>query len=232
MKSPSPLLALCLAAATFFYGVGVGRYEWPPFAVLRSVLAQAVAAPDYQSARAELFRSTPGTADVVMLGDSITEHGPWSELLKGVSVINRGISGDTSHDVLARLDEVVSRKPRLVVLMIGSNDLRLGIADDRIADHVEAIVRTLLNGGASVLMQSTLHVGPTGAAYRNTDVTRLNERLRGIAARLSVPFLDVNATLAPGGVLEEKFAWDGVHLTGAAYVAWAQVLLPLVAPKP
>ena len=69
-------------------------------------------------------------AAVVFVGDSITEGGLWSEWLPGVDVINRGISGNTTQDILDRMPHIVSVKPDKLFLMIGVNDLnkRLGVA--------------------------------------------------------------------------------------------------------
>src|SRR3954451_1058356 len=60
----------------------------------------------YYRTRLDFFRQTVGDADVVMLGDSITEGIDWHELFPHVRILNRGIGGDTSAGVLNRLDEV------------------------------------------------------------------------------------------------------------------------------
>ena len=67
---------------------------------------------------------------VAFVGDSITEGGLWSEWLPGVDVINRGISGNTTQDILDRMHQIVSVQPDKLFLMIGVNDLnkRLGAA--------------------------------------------------------------------------------------------------------
>ena len=67
-------------------------------------------------------------ADVVCLGDSITRRGyPESlEKILGVSVSNAGVNGNTTRQALARLQrDVLSRKPKVVVLFFGANDSRL-----------------------------------------------------------------------------------------------------------
>jgi len=45
---------------------------------------------------------------VLFLGDSITEQGMWHEWLPEVPTLNRGIGGDTVHEVQARLDSAVN----------------------------------------------------------------------------------------------------------------------------
>ena len=72
-----------------------------------------------------LLPTLPGR--VVLLGDSITEGGVWNELLPELPVLNRGVGGETSAQVLARLDLVLNA-PSAVVLLIGTNDLSSGVS--------------------------------------------------------------------------------------------------------
>ena len=76
-------------------------------------------------ARAAQHRDLRGSPDIVMLGDSLTEWGNWHELVPEYSILNRGISGDTSSGVLDRLQEVIERRPKVVFVMIGTNDIGL-----------------------------------------------------------------------------------------------------------
>src|SRR5215204_6557347 len=118
---PYSLILWAIASmAAFVYGVGVGRYEWPPFRFIAELRASKLVSDPLspsQEARLSVFRSTPGTFDVIMLGDSITEGGNWSELFPGVRIANRGMASDTSINILARLHEVAARAPKLVFLM-------------------------------------------------------------------------------------------------------------------
>src|SRR5829696_483482 len=82
--------------------------------------------------RISVYENTPGTAEIVMLGDSLTDWGNWNELLPGLSLINRGIAGDTSAGVITRLGEIIQRKPNVVALMIGVNDILQGSASETV----------------------------------------------------------------------------------------------------
>ena len=62
-----------------------------------------------------------------MLGDSLTEWGNWHELVPEFRIINPGIGGDTSSGVLDRLQEVIGRRPKVVFVMIGTNDIGLQV---------------------------------------------------------------------------------------------------------
>lgn len=62
--------------------------------------------------------------DIVFLGNSITAEGEdWGRRFGYSKIKNRGIGGDVTDGVLARLDEIIYFKPRAVFLLIGINDL-------------------------------------------------------------------------------------------------------------
>ncbi|MBW6498842.1 MAG: sialate O-acetylesterase, partial [Bacteroidales bacterium] len=74
--------------------------------------------------RQSMFELLPDTdGEIIMLGNSITNVGAWEELLQNPRVKNRGISGDNTFGVLARMDEVLSSKPAKIFILIGINDI-------------------------------------------------------------------------------------------------------------
>ncbi len=78
--------------------------------------------PYYWHKKSQFEKLPKSESDIIMLGDSITDEGEWTELL-GLNVKNRGISGDTIERILHRLDTILESKPKQVFLMIGINDL-------------------------------------------------------------------------------------------------------------
>ena len=91
-----------------------------------------------------------------MLGDSHTEGIDWRELFPDVKILNRGISGDTSEGVLNRLEEVIGRHSKIVFLMIGGNDLQMGVPVPLVDANIRSIVQTLGRQGIHVALQTTL----------------------------------------------------------------------------
>ena len=164
----------------FAYGIAVGHYKWPPFDLLKSALRTVISAQSKAAweARVSLFKDTPGFADIVMLGDSLSEAGNWSELLTGMKVINRGIGSDTSAGVLARLPEIIARRPKLVFIMIGENDLEQRTSPEDTARNIRAIVRMLSEHHINSVIQSVLHVAQGHKPDINSKVKRLNELLK------------------------------------------------------
>lgn len=227
------IILAAVALVTFIYGVGVGRWEWPPFHTLRSLKEATFPTelrPDvYALARMSLFQQTPGTAPVIMLGDSLTEHGNWSELFPNAHILNRGIGNDTSASVLSRLPEVVARRPNLVLLMIGINDILSGTPIDIIETNIRDIIQEL--DGANTVVQSTLYVSaqlPRAPRDMNARIAALNARLSLLCEEQGLSFLDLNAVLASGIQLQSRYTFDGIHLNGAAYLLWRNAISPYV----
>lgn len=179
--------------------------------------------------RSAFFQQSQSEAAVVMLGDLITEYGgDWSELL-AIPALNRGIAYDTTEDMLLRLDEVIERKPRIVAVMVGINDLRFGVPVDLVATRIEKILTKLQAANVQPVMQSTLLTAEQlGEPTTNVAITSLNRTLSQWCTSQDIPFLNLNASLAPEGTLDPKITLDGIHLTDAGYLRWRDALDPLL----
>lgn len=227
-------LAYCaIVLGLFGSGVVVGRYDLPPIVALRALKTTlfAQAKPDLRKYRSPhylwrraMFEVLPGRADVIMLGDSITEHGVWQELFPTVSILNRGIGLDTSDGVLDRLDEITRRQPKIVFLMIGVNDLFLGISPQIVEQNIQSIVSALLRGGIKPIVQSTLFVADNPEL--NAKIQKLDDALRQWCANSGTTYIDLNRVLAPERKLLQRYTWDGTHLNGDAYLQWRDVIAP------
>ena len=99
--------------------------------------------------RASRFESLPPVRrGTVFLGDSLTAGGEWAEMFGDPTLMNRGIPGETTRGVLARLDPITAGAPAKVFLMIGTNDLFRGaeIQGGRrieLFDHGRVIISSL-----------------------------------------------------------------------------------------
>jgi lysophospholipase L1-like esterase len=163
-------------------------------------------------------------APLILLGDSITAAGPWSEAFPQRRVINAGIPGDTSVDLLARLDTLPSLPGATVVLMAGINDILQDQPTAAVADRLLAVRRGLLERGAArVVMVSTLpceasRLGPRCLA----PVAELNRSLQEQLAAADV--LDLRPELSDAGGLRRSMGTDGLHLSQEAYQVWLRRL--------
>ncbi|HHW36608.1 MAG TPA: GDSL family lipase [Bacillales bacterium] len=162
-------------------------------------------------------------ANVVMLGDSITQAVDWHELLKRNDVVNRGIRGDNTEGMLNRLHYVYILKPKMVFLMGGINDIKSNEATpEEIARNHRKIVVELMDRHIKPVITSTLYVASNEKKHKkiNQKVDELNALLKMVAKERNIAFIDLNGKLATGKSLNKKYTIDGVHLMGNAYQIW------------
>jgi len=172
--------------------------------------------------------STPGTTDIVMIGDSITAGGRWDAHYKGVRVANRGVSSDTALKILARMDGILETHPKRALLMFGINDIYNGVPVGRILHRYDEIVAILLSRDIEVVIQATLACSGLGCGDKLARVKALNAGLRRLAKARGLQFVDINTALSDRNGLKAAFTRDGVHLNGQGYARWYAVLKPYV----
>jgi lysophospholipase L1-like esterase len=226
------VISIVILVVAFVAGVGVGTWKPHIFTALmiRLGLKDRVFDNPYYHSRLAFFRQTVGDADVIMLGDSITEGIDWRELFPGVRILNRGIGGDTSAGVLNRLDEVITRHPKVVFLMIGSNDLQMEVPVPTINANIRSIVAALEQKQIRVVLQKVLYARAGYRTQPSNKVNELNDLLSDLCSAPRVLCLNLNQILAEGGALSPSFSFDGLHLNTAGYLAWKNEIKTLLPP--
>lgn len=186
--------------------------------------------------RLAFFRQMPDRKnEIVFLGNSITEVGEWQELLAGRPVVNRGISGDVTFGVLARLDEVLASKPKKIFLLIGVNDLKRGLPVELIARNHQRIVSRIREASprTAIYLQSVLpvHEPMLASIYQkitNARVAELNRRLQALAGQRHIRYVNLHEVFADEhGQLKRELTTDGLHLKATAYLLWVNQLKKL-----
>lgn len=199
----------------------------------------SVAQSNYDYQRRSLFDSLRvRTCDIVFLGNSITDGCEWAELFDNRHIRNRGISGDRSDWLLDRLDPIVAGHPKKVFLMIGTNDLAQGAAPAEVAANVLRLLDRFAaeSPWTKVYVQSILPVNgeefASGFAHltKGAAIVETNRLLAELCeGRKKVLFIDVHAALVDEhGRLDCRYTNDGVHLLGAGYLVWKEVIKPYV----
>ena len=167
----------------------------------------------------------PGLAppEVMMLGDSITEAGPWQALFPKTRILNRGVSGYTTYDLLREMNATVALRPAKVFLMIGINDLLRRATVEQTFKQYTLIVDALQKNKITVVMQATLECSRSQCGSVIEAVKSLNQNLQALAEARNIQWLDLNPGLANDeqGLLP-KYTWDGLHLSKPAYLYWAE----------
>lgn len=180
----------------------------------------------------------------VLFGDSITEIFNSYELFydfsqkSGQAVYNRGISGDTSDRLLWRLKtNALNIEPRNLVILIGTNDLGLGVPIEDVVRNVGEILRittqtlpntnVVLQGVYPVNKYMSLAAAQMVGKRKNKNITALNEQLRALAMDSGVFYLDLTDTLADKkGRLAKEFCYDGLHLNVHGFTVVAKEIIP------
>jgi lysophospholipase L1-like esterase len=188
---------------------------------------------DHYAKRTAQFDKEPIViGKIVFLGNSITEGGPWGELIGDNTVINRGIGGDITFTVLKRLDDVIKRKPAKVFILIGINDIGKDIPDAVIADNCRKIVQRIKAGSpqTTIFLQSILPLNPSYLNFpqhydKENHVIHTNMLLRQVAESTQCRFVNLYPLfLDDQQRLDKKFTGDGLHLNRAAYEVWVNFL--------
>ena len=164
---------------------------------------------------------------ILMLGDSLTEWGNWKQLLGREDIVNKGISGNTSFDILNRLDSVLNTQADLAVLMFGINDLFWGHRVSEIFLNYQKIIEYIEKKINKIAVQSTIYLATdeNESERINKKVTKLNEKLFNYTQKnKSMVFFDINNAMSPMGSLEPEYTTDGVHFNEKGYEVWGKKL--------
>src|SRR5688500_976232 len=235
--------------------------------VLAAVIAGAVIAAALQAAAAAAGQPVPrndensrlahtqllekarsGRIDVYFAGDSITRRwgatdypellAHWRQTFFGWNAANFGWGGDTTHNILWRLEngELDGVNPKVIVLQAGTNNLaRVTAADDRtaVAGDVARGILAILNVVRARAPSATIIVTglfPRGDRVElNPIIADINRRVAAFADGRSIRFLDISDRLADAsGTPAADLMRDGLHPTREGYQVWADALAPLL----
>jgi lysophospholipase L1-like esterase len=216
-------------------------------ALLRPLPRAAVAAArtDAEFVKAHesfLQRSTAGPIGVLFLGDSITagwfwDHNKeiWDRAFGRYQPANFGIGGDKTENVLWRIDhgELNRVKPRVVVLLIGTNNI-----DDPAADILAGVKAVAKRIHHKLPKSRLLLLGifPRGADPAQADVAEMRAKIREVNAGLAklddgdrTRFLDIGGRfLSPDGKISPQIMPDALHINDKGYAIWAAAMQPLL----
>lgn len=181
----------------------------------------------YGSENAELGPPAPGVDRVVFLGDEITEM--WgtgkAKFFSGKPYLNRGISHQTTPQMLVRFrQDVISLKPKVVVIQAGSSDLA-GYAgpatEGTISENFMSMTELAKAHGIQVVLAS---VTPVCDCFKNLTERRppgkilgLNGWLKGYAAKSGSVYVDYYSALVDGRAMNKDLTVDGLIPNDSGY---------------
>jgi acyl-CoA thioesterase I len=181
----------------------------------------------YRDANTALPPVAAGEKRVIFYGDSITDA--WArkpeEFFPGKHYIGRGISGQTTPQMLVRFQQdVVHLKPAVVVILAGTNDVAGNTGPstpEMIEDNFASMIDIAKANNIRVVVSSILpvdHYGWKPEVQPAEQIRQMNQRLKALCQREGLVYLDYYTPMANAkGGLDPELAKDGVHPTSKGY---------------
>ena len=197
------------------------------------------------------FKSNPiGYNKIVFLGNSITQglrH--YTNVFNRDDIVNRGISGDYTEGVLARLQEIIYYKPKAVFLLIGANDFfddnssRPDRTPNYVSNNIIRIAKTIKQHSpkTKVYIQTIMPINnqqyledkpyvqflwPQSSPSVNDQINETNQR---IISNKNFDIIDLHSEfLSNDSQLDTKYSTDGVHLNELGYKNWIKTINPII----
>ncbi len=197
-------------------------------------VARSDGGPWMQVHEEHLRRLAPGIAELIFVGDSITQgwegggREVWDRYYAPRRAVNLGIGGDRTQHVLWRLEHGALRgiSPKVAVVMIGTNNITANPPEE-VADGISAIVRTIrakLPRTKVLLLGIFPRKNPGGARER---IAAINDRIKALGDDKAVNYLDISKTfLEADGTISREIMPDYLHLSPKGYRLWAEAMEP------
>ena len=184
----------------------------------------------YRDSNAVLAAPRPGENRVVFMGNSITEG--WKNFFPGKPYLNRGISGQTTPQMLVRFrQDVIALRPSVVVILAGTNDIAGNTGPstvEMIEDNLASMADLARIHGIRVVLCSVLPVydypWKPGLAPA-PKIVALNAWMKHYADSTGSVYVDYHSAMRDERQgMRADLASDGVHPNEAGY----QIMVPLV----
>jgi lysophospholipase L1-like esterase len=179
----------------------------------------------FHAANVQLKKQPADPKRVLFMGDSITDFWRLEESFPGQPYVNRGISGQTTPQMLVRMyPDVIDLKPGVMVLLAGTNDIAQNtgpMTPEMIEENIMAMTELAQHHGIKVVLCATLPVsdypfqaqqaagapqsgaGGRGAPVRQrmtpgrppADILKLNSWMKNYAARVNAVYADYHSAM-------------------------------------
>ena len=190
----------------------------------------------------EINRELP-MGGIILVGDSLVQNFPINELYNGSNrILNRGIFGSTTYDVINQLDDMANvLKPDTVIIWVGTNDFMPIVphnAEKEVAKRIIDIADLvkLQKSNTKILILSLLPVNTSShpkiyhdwlRGKDNDKLKNTNEEIERLCKLQNYEFLDLfSLFLDMNNQLQLNYTIDGTHINLAAYKVVFNLLKP------
>lgn len=177
--------------------------------------------------------------NIVFLGDSITDWYPIEEMYsKDIPIVNSGIAGYETTDILNRLDDMVYKfNPTKVFILIGTNDIKYEEDDEQVViDNIKKIVKEIKKNrpNTKIYVESIFPVNRElkyhAAEERyNGEILKINKGIKDYCKENNITYINMYDELIDSkGNLKKEYTVDGLHLSKTGYIKYTSKLLQYI----
>lgn len=166
----------------------------------------------------------------LFLGDSITDYYDLDKYYEDLFVVNSGISGDTTQDILDDMENRVYKyNPSKVFLLIGTNDLLDDISNEDTVKNIGKIIDEIQKNRpyAEIYLESIYPVNAGDddkinhrmvGKRDNENIRKMNEELKELAKEKKVTYIDMYSLLQDDEEnLKLEYTNEGLHISDEGY---------------
>ena len=166
----------------------------------------------------------------VFLGDSITALYDLNKYYDGLPVVNSGISGETTDDIVNNLqDRVYKYNPSKVIILIGINDIEKKITKEKTIENINKIVTQIKDNkpDCEIYLESIYPINNSNeekinhsmvGIRTNDQVKSLNEELVKLSKKEKINYVDLyDKLLDKNGNLKIEYTKEGLHMSDKGY---------------
>lgn len=167
--------------------------------------------------------------NIVFFGDSITSGYKIEEFYPKNNVINSGTSGDTTENLLERMEDVYKYNPSKVFILIGINDLKRGKSIDEITKNIQKIINNIKANRkyTKIYIESVYPINRNvfeekdysfNEKINNDIIEELNNKIKILCKENKIQYIDVyNSLIDKDGNLKDIYTNEGLHLSDLGY---------------
>ena len=187
----------------------------------------------FYAANEELKKQPIDPKRVVFMGDSITIGWHLDESFPGKPYVNRGISGQTTPQMLVRMfPDVIDLKPAAVIILAGTNDIARNTGPETptmIEENLQAMTELAQAHGIKVILCPITPIADYGPNKMSegrppADILKINAWVKSYAAKAHAVYADYFSALVDDkGFLKPGISRDGLHPNADGYKLMAPV---------
>lgn len=204
----------------------------------------------YHAANEELKKQPADPKRVVFMGDSITDFWKLEKSFPGKPYVNRGISGQTTPQMLVRMfPDVLDLKPAAIVILAGTNDIAQNTGPETatmVQENLMAMTELAQKHGIKVILCSVMPISdyatmppdwnpppPPGTHPKliqsvqrpPAQILQLNAWMKSYAASVGAVYADYFSAVVDGsGMLKASLSGDGLHPNPQGYALMVPVV--------